>query len=189
MDELLNYLAAVPPGPVPDPADLERLLAACWHQLGGDPGGMEGYKLLGRMGGVAWAPPRLTFTVERHGGTVLGSSRATVQEWAVDLAKRTACCVERRGRQVRPTQPRLDVRPLADEVARLIVARQRDRRLKWYADGRVRVLVGQILPEGAAVKQTLAGRRKRFRAALVGRLAGEGWAGCGVNVYQRVGRP
>jgi hypothetical protein len=49
----------------------------------------------------------------------------------------------------------------------------------------VRVLVGKVLPDGSAVAQTLAGRRKRFREALRDRLAVEGWQEVGVNVFTR----
>src|SRR5262245_40805290 len=146
MQRLLHYLATISPGPISDPAAIERLLADCWHEFGGDDGGMTGQKLLGRMEEVVWEPPILTFKIERHGGTVQGSSRATLQEWRLDLDKKTACCEERRFRQVRGRQPRLDVRALAEEVASLILRRQESGRLKWYEDGRVRVLVGKVLP-------------------------------------------
>src|SRR5262245_47135423 len=137
MQRLLHYLVTISPGPIPDPADLERLLAACWPEFTGDDGGMTGEKLLGRMEEVVWQPPGLSFTVERHGGTVLGSSRATLQEWRLDLDKKTVWCEERRFRQVRARQPRLDVRALAEEVASLILRHQEGGRLKWYEDGRV----------------------------------------------------
>ena len=184
-DDLLNYLATLLPGPIPDTGKLARLLADTWHDFSGDDGGMKGHKLLGRMEDVVWHPPLLTFTIERHGGTVMGSTRATLQEWTVDLEKKTVVCVEARHRQLRPNQPRLDVTSIAEEIASQIVKRQQDHRLVWYADGRVRVLVGKVLPEGSAVKQTLAARRKRFRAAVKERLIRQGWQGCGVNVYER----
>jgi hypothetical protein len=183
IDSLSQHLATLPPGPISNPGDLERLLAACWHEFQGDDCGMTGQKLLGRMEEVIWEPQTLSFTVERHGGTVLGSSRATLQEWRLDLDKRTAWCEERRFRQVRARQPRLDVRALAEAVARLILGRQEDGRLQWFEDGRVRVLVGEVLPGGSAVAQTLAGRRKRFRQALRERLADEGWREVGVNIF------
>jgi hypothetical protein len=82
VDRLRIYLATLPPGPISDPAALERLLAACWDEFTGDYGGMEGYKLLGRMEDVTWGPPVLSFSVERHGGTVMGSSRAELQGWS-----------------------------------------------------------------------------------------------------------
>jgi hypothetical protein len=136
---------------------------------------MEGHKLLGRMEEVQWNPPVLSFTIERHGCTVMGSSRATLQEWTVDLERKTAWCEETRTRQIRPMQRRLDVRPLAEEITRQVVGRCDDRRLLWHADGRVRVLVGKILPERSACKQTLIARRKRFRKALDECLEREGW--------------
>jgi hypothetical protein len=87
---------------------------------------MTGEKLLGRMEEVVW-----TFTAERQGGTVQGSSRAFLQEWTLDLARMTARCAEARFRQVRGRQPRLDARALAEEVASLILCHREDGRLKW----------------------------------------------------------
>ena len=108
------------------PADLERLLADCWQEFNGDDGGMTGDKLLGRMEEVVWEPPILSFTIERHGGTVLGSSRAKLQEWMLDMASMTARCAQARFRQVETRQPRLNVVPLAEEVANAIFQRRED---------------------------------------------------------------
>jgi hypothetical protein len=55
-------------------------------------------------------------------------------------------------------------------------SKQEDDRLQWHEGGSVKVLVGKIIPESSAVKQTLAGRRKRFREKLVERLGAEGWS-------------
>jgi hypothetical protein len=183
---LLNYLAALPPGPVADTA-VERLLAACWDELSGDAGGVKPYKLLGRTEDVTWTPPKLTFAIERHGGTVLGSSRAELQRRTVDVAQRTATHGRAGHRQLEPMQARLDVRPLAEEVAGVIVAGREDERLKWQEDGSVKVLVGKVLPKGSAARETLAARRKRFRLALTERLAEEGWVEAGMNVFRRLG--
>lgn len=184
-DHLHDYLNAISPGPITETGTLDRLLADAWGEFSGDDGGMEGRKLRGRMEEVQWQPPLLTFAIERHGGTVLGSTRATLQEWAVNVDKKTVACVEARHRQLRPRQPRLDVAAIAEEIVSQIVNRQEDHRLKWYEDGRVRVLVGKVLPEESVVKQTLATRRKRFRSALKERLAHHGWQECGVNTYER----
>jgi hypothetical protein len=43
-DRLRAHLAHIQPGQITDTTDLERLLAACWDELTGDYGGMEGYK-------------------------------------------------------------------------------------------------------------------------------------------------
>lgn len=175
IDKLQTYLATIPPGPISDARTLTRLLAAAWGEFSGNDGGLIAQKHLSRMEDVAWNPPLLTFTIERHGGTVLGSTRAKLQEWSVDVEKRTTSLVEKRHRQVRPMQARLDVEATAEEIAGLIVTGKEDDRLQWYKDGRVRVLVGKVLPEGSAAKQTLAGRRRRFRAALTERLERECW--------------
>jgi hypothetical protein len=184
-DKLQDFLTGIPPGSITDTGVLDRLLADSWDEFEGDDGGMEGRKLIGRMEDVAWNPPLLTFAVERHGGTVLGSTRATLQEWTVDMEMKTVRCVEARHRQLRPMRPRLDVASIAEEIAAQIVNRQRDHRLKWYADGHVRFLVGKVLPKGSAVRQTLAARRKRLRESVRERLAGQGWQECGVNVFAR----
>jgi hypothetical protein len=184
-ERLREFLAAIPLGPITDTDTLARLLADAWDEFSGDDGGIIPAKHLNRMEDVAWNPPLLTFTIERHGGTVLGSTRATLQEWTVDVGKGTVACVETRHRQVRPMQARLDVAPIAEEIVAQIVNRQEDHRLKWYADGRVRVLIGKILPEGSAVKQTLAARRRRFWTVLAERLADQGWKEVKGSVFER----
>lgn len=86
MQELLAYLASVPAGLIADTATLEVLLASCWKQFeGSNAEGMAGYKLRGRMEDVVWHPPSLRFMIERHGATVLGSTRAARQEWNINI--------------------------------------------------------------------------------------------------------
>ena len=180
VDRLRAHLATVQPGKITDTSDLERLLAACWDEFSGDYGGMEGYKLLGRIEDVTWEPPILAFAVERHGRTVAGSSRADLQGWTVNTEQKTVFCEPLGCRQVRPIQPRLKVEPLVEEIVRLTVAKHEDDRLQWHDGGSVKVLAGKIIPADSAVKQTLAGRRKRFREKLVERLEAEGW---GLSAY------
>lgn len=176
MIRLLEYLSSLPEGPILDTGELAELLADCWGEFdGGGAEGMAGYKLPRRMERVDWHPPFLTFRIERHGGTILGSTRAEVHEWALDTDKKTACCSKVSRRQIKPAHPRLDVGPLAEEIFQLIARREGDGRLKWGGDGRVRVLVGKILPEGSVPKQTLEGHRKRFREALSVLLVNAGW--------------
>jgi hypothetical protein len=95
-----------------------------------------------------------------------GSSRASLQQWRLDLDKKTAWCEERRFRQVRAQQPRLDVQALAEGVSSLILRRREDTRRRWYEG----VLVGKVLSSGSAVGQALAGRRKRFGGYGIRRL-------------------
>ena len=88
--------------------------------------------------------------IERYGGTVMELTRATLQEWTVD--EKTATCLETWSRQLRPMQPRLDVSSIAEGTASQVVNHQDDHRLTWHVDGRVRVMIGKVLPDGSAVK-------------------------------------
>ena len=63
-----------PPGPLANEEQVETLLVSAWDELeGSEDGGMESYKLKGRMENAAWNPPILSFQIARHGGTVNGS--------------------------------------------------------------------------------------------------------------------
>jgi hypothetical protein len=182
--ELLDYLASVQTGTISDTMELESLLAACWGMLiGGGAEGMTSSKLFGRMEDITWDPPILSFVIERHGATALGSTRADLHRWEVNLESRFATCIQDGYRQVYARQPRLDVRPLAEEVAQLIINRQHDERLKWNDDGSVRVHAGKIIPAAGVAKQTLTGRRKRLRKATKELLATAGWQEVRANVY------
>lgn len=182
---LSKYLYKVGPGPISDTNHLESLLVECWDALdGSDAEGMEGYKLNGRIEDAEWNPPVLSFTIERHGGTVLGSSRAELQEWNIDINARTATCSKVGHRQVHPMAPRFNALPPAQVIVQLILDGEQDERLKWYDDGSVRVRMGKILPERSAVKQTLAARRKRLREAIEELLSEKGWTSPNYDLYQ-----
>ncbi len=145
-----------------------------WDVLAGDDGGMTRSKLFGRMERVVWQPPKFIFRIERHGATVMGSSRAELQEWTIDLEQRTKTVQTVSRRQVRPMQGRLDVQPIAEEIVAAILTGRPDDRLKWDGEDQVRLLIGEVLPAGSAVKETLAGRRKRLRDEVAALIAGLG---------------
>jgi len=187
MDELRDYLKNLEPGPVEETTHLERLLAEVWDDLGGDNGGMAGHKLIRRMEHVEWHPPVLTFTIERHGWTVLGSTRAELQRWSVDLDLGTATCVRVGSRQLLWMAERVDVGPIADEVAHKIASGEADDRLRWLDDERVRVVMVRIFPERSGYKRTVQGRRRRLREALIERLSTKGWAHLGKSTFGQVG--
>src|SRR5438045_3227069 len=95
------------PGIVRDVAAVEAGLAACWHQLdGGNERGIEPHKLRGRTADMVWEPPLLRFRLERHGGTVQGSSRADLQDWTKDTNAATATVSVRGYRQLYRQEPR-----------------------------------------------------------------------------------
>ena len=179
------YLEQLPAGRVESISELEYLLAASWHSLAGsDAGGMEAHKLHGRIEHAHWEPPILSFRIERHGSIVCGSTRAEIQSWEVNTLAWTAEMGLSGHRQLKPMSPRLDVKPLAAEVRDLIINHQEDARLKWVGEQRVRLQVGKIIP-AEGFKQTLAGRRKRFRATFDELLSAAGWRRVGPNDYER----
>jgi hypothetical protein len=182
---LKEHLSATPPGPV-DASEIDHLLAATWDQIeGADAGGMTSTKIIGRLESVKWEPPLLTFIVERHGGTVLGSTRAELQTWEINLETLAAALYEAgRYRRVSPTNPPMNVQPMAEEICALILEHADDKRLRWRPDGTVAVKIGEIIPAGPLPKQTLTGRRKRFRAALERMIAETGGQTIRQNVYK-----
>jgi hypothetical protein len=183
MTGLLDHLAMISPGPISDPATLERLLAARWHEFTGDDGGMTGQKLLGRMEDVVWEPPILTFTIERHGGTVLGSTRAELQHWQVNLQEKTALIVNRGHRQLMPMAKRIYIKPLVDRILEAIRTGSESDLVSKDEDGKVAVKTTSIFPTGSAVRMTLEGRRKRLREAVAGVLLKEGWQRLGPDIF------
>ena len=89
---LRDYLNAHRHDPMSDQEELVRLLAQVWPSLAGaSDEAMAGWKL-DRMEDVSWEPPLLSFRIERHGGTRLGSTRASMQIWTIDLDAGTATC-------------------------------------------------------------------------------------------------
>ena len=183
MVDPVHGLREVLAAPTPLTSEIETHLAPVWDALVGEDGGMVSRKLHGRMEAVTWNPPTLTFQIERHGATALGSSRAEVQEWAVDLEQRTKNVRLVARRQLKRLRPRFDVMPVAEELASVIRSGRQDPRLKWGGVRRVRLLMENVLPAGSAVKETLAGRRKRLREALATLLAPAGWRMVRANVF------
>ena len=183
MQRLKEYLNTVTPGPISDDDSVVCLLEECWDQLeGGDAEGMKSDKLY-RIEEVSWEPPWLSFIIERHGGIVQGSTRAELHRWTVDVEAKSARCMPESYRQLKPNAKKWDHVAAAQDIVRLIDEHQTDTRLKWKDDGSVRVMIGEILPEGNGPKQTLAGRRKRFRALLDQKLEEQGWRKVRQYVY------
>jgi hypothetical protein len=182
---LRTIFNALPPGPISNTADIDRLLADKWDNFTGDDGGMQGYKLLNRMEDVVWSPPKMTFKIERHGGMVQGSTRAEIQEWELDLDTMTGTFKEAGRRQLSPQQPPVRAKPIAEEIGNLILAGKEDARLDWLGAGEVRVLIGTILPQDSAVKETLTARRKRFREELQKKLAGSCWQEAKAHTWKK----
>ena len=134
---------------------------------------MQWSKLIGRTENLRWDPPILKFPIERHGGRMLGSTRAELQTWDIDVIHGTARIVATGHRQLEQMEARLDVKPLASETAAMIVDGRESPWLKWASPTRVRIIIAEVIP--ATNKQITAGRRKRFVAALDPLLGPQGW--------------
>jgi len=74
-------------------------------------------------------------------------------------------------------QKRVDVNPIADLVANWIAKESSAPCLKWYPDGRVKVIIGKVIPD--------QGGRRRFRTALESLLHPQGWRTVGTYTYAK----
>lgn len=186
LQSLKKRLSELRPGEVIEAGRIAALLATCWHEFSGaDSERMRAGKL-GRMEDLFWQPPVLSFTIERHGGMGMGSTRAELQRWQVDVDRRMATCERSRSyRQALPRAGSVRIEPIAREVAESILVGRADERLKWQGEETVRVLMTKIFPHGSGYMQTVTGRRKRLRAALQTLLADAGWRETRQDVYSK----
>ena len=149
------------------------LLTSAWNSFdGGDATAMADDKLW-RAEDMVWNPPVLSFKIERHGGTVNGSSRADVYEWGANLETLQADCEKVSYRQKRPNGKRLDTKKLAMEIAKQILGHQKTPYLEWLLPNRVRLRISQVIT--ANNKQTAGSRRARLRRDLSAQLEQHGW--------------
>lgn len=169
-------MASVAEGKLEGP-QVDRLLASCWDELGDSgEGGMQGNKLAGRMESVYWAPPILSFVIERHGGAACGSTRGELQYWEVDLDQKTARLVRSGRRQLKPMAKRLPIQSIAEEIVGKLLAGTDDPRIKRLEDGTVKVIASAVVPSGSGFKRTVEGRRKRLVEGVAVGLKPHGWA-------------
>jgi len=178
LTNLRRAVESLKPGPLRGDlaSTVREAVADAWHELdGGDMEAMAEHKVRQRAGSLEWIPPVLTFEIERHGGTVLGSTRVDVQRWTVDTVEGTAESTLVGHRQLKPKAPPWDAMSAAAEVAEAILDNRDAEWLKWSDDrGACRVNTSKVIPP-SRFKQTAAGRRKRFREALRQRLEPAGW--------------
>jgi hypothetical protein len=183
--QLQRLLAELPAGIVCDPKPVVSALAEVWDTLkGSSDEGMRADKLCGRTEELTWQAPFLTFKIERHGATVNGSTRASVHHWQIDCDAGVAEIISKKLRQLKPAAKRMDVTVPAEKILAAIQNAEESPSLKWYPDGRVRVLIGTIIPDDG-YKQTVAGRRRRFRHHLENRLSEMGWDEVGTYCYKQ----
>ena len=185
-DLLKARLFTLAPGEVAESGSIAGLLSGCWHEFAGANSHRMHAGKLGRIETVRWDPPVLSFRIERHGSIGLGSTRAELQNWRVDLDRKTAqCSLSRSYRQALPRADVVKIEPIAQELAESIALGHSDPRLKWQGDGTVRVLMAKVLPYDSGYMQTVTGRRRRLRGALGTLLAENGWQEVRRDVYSK----
>jgi len=170
--QLQKAFQSIKDGPVGD-QDIEQLLKQAWDSMDG----ITETKLLAwklnRMESLEKRDGMLYFDIERHGGTVNGSTRGIVYTWEVDVVHGTASIIRERNRQLYNADKRLDVTPIAQELAQRILDKQDHQYLRWNAEKTsCTILVGAAIP--MTNRQTTSGRRERLRAAINGLLRPEG---------------
>jgi len=175
---LKTFLAAQPAGRIKSPGDCAKALALAWDSLSGSSDeSTSADKLISRpLENMTWHPPILSFQIERHGQTVNGSSRASLHVWNVNMDTLTASIVDRSHRQLKPTSPRVNVKPIAEMVAAAITKGEQTDFLKWKSPDDVSVKIGMLEELSGWFAQTEMSRRRRFRKALEPLLSVAGWA-------------
>jgi hypothetical protein len=177
---LRELLEQLPPVPVVDSAEeVVRALTRCWSELAGYETAMADYKLY-RAERMRWELPDLTFIVARHGGTVIGSRRAELQQWTVDVEQGQAIPGSAGFRQLNPKDRPLRTAPLVAEILKQVVAGVDDDRLRWESPGDrtiVRVLVsqfitGQVRPSWVGVDGSEPHSKKPYRQSVGRRYRG-----------------
>jgi len=173
---LRDLLSTMPPGYM-SAGDCLRILAElsqCWESIPGSDAESTTADKLCRAEALCWNPPIFSFTLERHGGTVLGSSRASLHCWEVDTVQPEARIVKTSMRQLSPKAQVMDVEKKANEIATLILNGVDDPRITWLEDRRrVRINIGEVIPQ--TNPQTTQGRRKRFRVILESLMTETNW--------------
>jgi hypothetical protein len=176
--QLKTFLKDLPPGPIADEhrSKVIGLLSDCWSELdGSEETKMAAYKL-SRAESLIWEPPLLTFIIERHGATVGGSSRAELQHWEVNVNAGTASRGHSKRRQLYRMGPRLNVQPIVQSVIDALRSGESlaNGALIRDTDDQLRIKHGILIP-GDGPKETVAGRRRRFRDAMERAMRAIGW--------------
>jgi hypothetical protein len=180
---LIQVLEPIPPGVLTkDVCDrVISLLRECWQEFSGSDETFMQPRKLHRAEQFQSNSPFLSFAIERHGATMLGSTRAELQRWEPNLTTQTARCFQQSYRQLERASPKVDVKPIAARVCETVRQGRKPKSdlvrngvIEWRGDDEVWIYHGKLIPdEGYA--QTVAGRRKRFRKELTNIMKPFGW--------------
>lgn len=175
---LRQLLSQLSPGPVPPELQhrVKDLLSYCWPGFAGhDQTRLRPHRLL-QAEDLTWEPPYLCFAIERHGATMLGSSRAEIEYWHVDLDREEAILAGQSWRQLYPRRPPWNAKPVAEELAQAILQGREHPALTWQGPNTVRVRTKEVIPDyDRSPRRTLGGRQSRLWREMEARLGPHGW--------------
>ena len=180
-DDLVRFLNGLSDGDFNEQvaSRLSKLLTFCWESFdGSSETSMAAHKIDGRARGFKWKSPILTFEIERHGGTVIGSTRADRQEWTIDVEKRTARPAMIGYRQLTPRASAFKTEPVVEHFVDVVSQRLTTPpgwNLTWISDDEIRVVVRSLLPDPSGFQKTMEGRTKRLRERLISAMAAKDW--------------
>jgi hypothetical protein len=124
---------------------------------------------------VKWQSPNLLFTLERHGGTVNGSSRASLHHWQVDTNNWIACIIKKGHRQLKKQAKKVYAKQKCIEILDIITQLKDHIWIKWAPDHtQARLFITYVVPDDGK-QRTISGRRKRIKEELPKYLEPEGW--------------
>ena len=134
-------------------------------ELHGDDEGMTVNKLLvDRVENLRREDDLVRFEIERHGGTVRGSSRAHVQHWVIDVLRRERWIEMTTFRQLSERAKAVSVEQFVAPIIEGIESA--DPRVVFsLANGGVRVNIEAFIPN-VGYRETIQGRRRRLRLRL-----------------------
>lgn len=149
-------------------------LVRAWPYFSGSSDQRTYARKLDRMENLAWSPPNFTFCLERHGGTVNGSTRADLHFWVVNLETGEAWIERKSYRQLTKKSKNMDCAALAHDIAAVIRTGENHAGFVWE-DGKnaVSLKISNLIP--MTFESTTTARRKRFRAAFIPLMIEQGW--------------
>lgn len=176
MERLQQFLQKIPAGTIfaERQPDLWGVLYNTWDEIEGSAEGKMTKDKIYRAKTMEWSPPILSFVVDRHGAFVQGSSKEELVGWDIDVSTGKAVSYAKGYRQLRPQQKILDVKVLVTDIVTALSSGLDHAAFTRKSDAEIEVHVGVIIPD-VWPKQTVAGRRKRFRTELVKMMAIHGW--------------
>lgn len=117
---------------------------------------------------------------------MLGSTRAELQHWEVNLDDRTASITKTGHRQLVSMAPRISIKRMAEEIAQAILGDADDRRFyRDKHDGNIVVNASAVFRTGSGFKRTVEGRRMRLCNYIADILADHGWQKVGWNKFRK----